>query len=625
MSIKQSRWTLIGISLFLIALTWAVFAQTGNYQFVNYDDPLYVLDNAHVRAGLTWRGIAWAFTHVHSQNWHPLTTMSHMLDCQLFGVNPGAHHLVNVFFHSIAAVLLFILLAQITNSIWASAFVAAVFAIHPLRVESVAWIAERKDVLSGMFFMLTLLAYFRWTRKPTVGRYLAMSILFGCGLMSKPMLITTPIILLLLDYWPLNRFSRAALSKLVIEKIALFALSAGSCVATLWAQNFALGSTQFLPLQWRVTNALFSYFEYVRQMFWPVDLIPFYVHPENRLEIWRLLIAAISLIALTAIVIVRRKQNPYLLVGWLWYLVMLIPVIGIVQVGLQGHADRYTYLPQIGLDIALVWLIWDLTKSCLPRRSASAKAGRAQKIVLSAAAAIVLITLSSLSWKQTTHWRDTEALWRHTLAVTPDSDVAHAGLGGILFVRGQIDESIDHYERALRLRDGNVAAHFGLGRALAAKQKTDAAIFHFQKALSIQPDNIGASNDLGVMFASKGEIRDAIFAWQQSLSFEPDNADAANNIAWARATAADPDLRDGREALELAQRALRSGGENPVALRTLAAAQAENGQFAEAIATCRRGEELAQKSGDRAMAESLHNCAESFRRGEALRGTQVSH
>jgi len=632
-SIKQSRWTLI--SIFLIALTWAVFGQTGNYQFVNYDDPLYVLDNAHVRAGLTWRGIAWAFTHVHSQNWHPLTTMSHMFDCQLFGLNPGAHHLVNVFFHSIAAVLLFILLAQITNSIWASAFVAAVFAIHPLRVESVAWIAERKDVLSGVFFMLTLLAYFRWTRKQTVGRYLAMSILFACGLMSKPMLITTPIILLLLDYWPLNRSQKSEVrsqkssnppwTKLVVEKVPLFVLSIGSCFATLWAQNFALGSTQFLPLQWRVTNALFSYFEYVRQMFWPVDLIPFYVHPENRLEIWRLLIAAISLIALTAIVIVRRKQNPYLLVGWLWYLVMLIPVIGIVQVGLQGHADRYTYLPQIGLDIALVWLIWNLSKSCLPRRSASAKAGRAQKIGLSAAAAIVLITLSSLSWKQTTHWRDTEALWRHTLAVTPDSDVAHAGLGGILFVRGQIDESIDHYERALRLRDGNVAAHFGLGRALAAKQKTDPAIFHFQKALSIQPDNIGASNDLGVMFASKGEIREAISAWQQSLSFDPDNADAANNIGWMRATATDPDLRDGREALELAQRALRSGGENPVALRTLAAAQAENGQFAEAIATCRRGEELAQKNGDRAMAESLHRCAESFRRGEALRGTQVSH
>lgn len=620
MSIKQSRWTFFGISIFLIALTWAVFAQTGRYQFVNYDDPLYVLDNAHVRAGLTWRGIEWAFTHVHSQNWHPLTTISHMLDCQLFGVNPGAHHLVNVFFHSIAAVLLFILLAQITDGpsrtggIWLSGFVAAVFAIHPLRVESVAWIAERKDVLSGVFFMLTLIAYVAYTRKQTVGRYLTMSILYGCGLMSKPMLITTPLILLLLDYWPLDRFARSTASKLLIEKIPLFALSIGSCVATLWAQNFALGSTEFLPLQWRITNAVFSYFEYVRQMFWPVDLIPFYVHPEGRLEMWRFLFAAIVLIALTAIVFIRRRKNPYLIVGWFWYLIMLIPVIGIVQVGLQGHADRYTYLPQIGLEIALVWLIWDLTKSW-----------RQRKIVLSGAGALVVCTLSILSWKQATHWRDTEALWRHTLAVTPDSDVAHAGLGGILFVRGRIDESIDHYESALRLRDGNVAAHFGLGRALAAKQKTDAAIFHFQKALSIQPDYIGASNDLGVLFASKGEIKEAVAAWEQSLSFDPENADAANNIAWVRATAADGDLRDGRKALKLAQIALRAGGENPVVLRTLAAAQAENGEFAEAIATCQQGEELARRSGDSAMVETLRNCAESFRRGEALRGTQVSH
>jgi protein O-mannosyl-transferase len=630
---KQSRWPLIAISILLIALTWAVFAQTGGFQFVNYDDPLYVLDNSHVRAGLSWRGIAWAFTHVHSQNWHPLTTISHMLDCQLFGVNPGAHHLVNVFFHSLTVVLLFILLAQVTNRVWLSAFVASIFAVHPLRVESVAWIAERKDVLSGVFFMLTLLAYAAYTRKQTIGRHLTMSILFACGLMSKPMLITTPFILLLLDYWPLNRGQRtedrgqkrSTIARLIVEKLPLFALSIGSCVATLSAQNFALGSTEFLPLRWRITNAVFSYFEYVRQLFFPVDLIPFYVHPEGRLEMWRLLLAAIILIGATAIAFIRRRQNPYLIVGWLWYLVMLIPVIGIVQVGLQGHADRYTYLPQIGLEIALVWLIWDLTKSCLSRRSDSAKPERAQKIVLAGAGAFVVTTLSILSWKQTTHWRDTEALWRHTLAVTPDSDVAHAGLGGILFVRGQIDESIDHYERALRLRDGNVAAHFGLGRALAAKQKTDAAIFHFQKALGIQPDYVAASNDLGVLFASKGEIKQAVAAWEQSLSFDPDNADAANNIAWVRATVADTDLRNGREALELAQRALRNGGQNPVVLRTLAAAQAENGQFAEATATCQRGEELARRSGDTEMVDSLRNCIESFRRGEALRGIQVSH
>ncbi len=507
-----------------------------------------------------------------------------------------------------------------------------------------AWIAERKDVLSGVFFMLTLITYAAYTRKQSVGRYVTMSILFACGLMSKPMLITTPVILLLLDYWPLNRSQRSAsgseqptarrevrgqkrstITSLVVEKIPLFALSAGSCVMTFWAQNFALGSTQFLPLQWRVTNAIFSYFEYIREMFWPVDLIPFYVHPENRLEIWRLFLAAIILIALTVIAFVRRRQNPYLIVGWLWYLIMLVPVIGIVQVGLQGHADRYTYLPQIGLDIALTWLIWDLTKSCLSRRSDFAKAERAQKFVLNAVAVLVLVTLSILSWKQTTHWRDTENLWRHTLAVTPDNDVAHTGLGGILFVRGQLDESITHYESALRLRDGNVAAHFGLGRALATEQKTDAAIFHFQKALSIQPDYIAASNDLGVMFASKGEIKEAIGAWQQTLSFDPDNADAANNIAWVRATASDADVRDSKEALELVQRALRVGGENPVVLRTLAAAQAEAGQFEESIRTCTRAEEIATKNGDFAMAENLRQCLELFRRGEPLHGTQVSH
>ncbi len=621
---KRARLEVAGVGIFLVVLTWAVFGQTAHHQFINYDDPLYVLDNAHVRAGLTWPGIVWAFTHVHSQNWHPLTTISHMLDCQLFGLHPGAHHAVNVLWHSIVAVMLFVFLRRATGSLWRSAFVAAIFAVHPLRVESVAWIAERKDVLSGVFFVLTLVAYVAYTRKQTLGRYVTMSILFACGLMSKPMLVTMPLILLLLDYWPLGRFEKSKVTKLAIEKIPLFALSAGSIGATLWAQNFALGSTEFLPLKWRIINALFSYFEYVRQLFWPIDLIPFYVHPENRLETWRLVLAVVILICVTAIAIVRRHKNPYLIVGWLWYLIMLVPVIGIVQVGLQGHADRYTYLPHIGLYIALVWLIWDLTK-CLAPRSDSARAERAQKILLSGAGALIVGTFSILSWKQTTLWRDTETLWRHTLTVTPDSDVAHAGLGGILFVRGQIDESIDHYESALRLRDGNMAAHFGLGRALAAKQRTDAAILHFQKALTIQPDFVAASNDLGVLFASKGEIKNAIAAWRQTLSVDPDNADALNNIAWMRATAADAELRDGREALDLAQRAIRSGGENPVVLRTLAAAQAEVGQFGDAVATAERAEGLAQTSGDGAMQENLRGCIELFRRSEALRGTQVSH
>jgi len=619
--------------LFLIAITWAVFGQTLGHQFVNYDDPLYVLENAHVRAGLNWHGVAWAFTHVHSQNWHPLTTVSHMLDCQLFGVQPRWHHFVNVLLHSAGAVLLFLLLEQMTSGpsspqdesvsprrpdrtgdFWASVFVAAVFAIHPLHVESVAWIAERKDVLSGVFFMLTLMSYAHYTCRPSVGRYITMSILFVCGLMSKPMLVTVPFVLLLLDYWPLDRFARSTITKLVAEKIPLFALSVGSCFATLWAQNFALGSTEFLPFKWRITNAIVTYLDYIRQMFWPVDLIPFYVHPENRLEMWRLLVAALILIAITVLALARRRKNPYLIIGWLWYIVMLVPVIGLIQVGLQGRADRYTYLPQVGLYIAIAWCVRDLAKSA-----------PAQKIILGGAAAVVLGGLSILSWKQTSHWRDTESLWSYTLTVTPDSDVAHAGLAGILFVRGQVDDAIQQYESALRLRDGNVAAHYGLARALASERKVDEAIAHYQKALSIQPDNMAASNELGILFASKGEVSNAIAMWRQTLSFDPDNSDAANDLAWVLATSSDAELRAGKEAVELAKRAINSSGENPVVLRTLAAALAENNQFSEATETAERGERMAKASGDSPMAESLRRCVELFRSGQALHSTQVSH
>jgi len=599
----------------LVAITWVIFGQTLGHQFVNYDDLLYVVENQHIRAGLSWHGILWAFTQVHSQNWHPLTSMSHMLDCQLFGLQPGWHHLVNVLLHSAGAVLLFLALQQMTGALWPSTFTAAVFAIHPLHVESVAWIAERKDVLSGVFFMLTLLAYVRYVHEPAIGRYVTMSILFGCGLLSKSMLVTLPIVLLFLDYWPLDRFgnSRSTITKLFAEKIPLFALSIGSCLATLLAQNFALGSTEHLPLKWRITNAIVTYLDYIRQMFWPVDLVPFYIHPENRLPIPYLLVSAIILVAITGIAFARRRKNPYILVGWFWYIVMLTPVIGIIQVGLQGRADRYTYLPQIGLYIALVWLIRDLMKSW-----------RQREIVL-AAATIVLCGLSILSWKQTTHWRDTETLWSHALTITPDSDVAHAGLAGILLVRGQTDAAIWHYERALSLRDGNVAAHYGLAIALAQERKVDPAIAHFQKALSIQPDNIQVSNYLGALFANKGELSSAIAAWRQTLSFDADNADAAGSLAWVLATASDAEFRDGQEAIKLVQRAIRSGGENPIVLRTLAAALAENNRFTDAVEAVKRGERMADAAGDSDMSDNLRRCAELFRHGEQLHSTQVSH
>ena len=594
----------IAICVGLVAITWAVFGQTLHHQFINYDDPLYVLQNPHVRGGVTWESVRWAFTHVHSQNWHPLTSISHMLDCQLFGVEPRWHHFVNVLLHSAGVLLLFLALAQMTKALWPSAFVAAVFAIHPLRVESVAWIAERKDVLSGVFFMLTLVAYARYVRAPSVARYITMSILFACGLMSKPMLVTVPIVLLLLDYWPL---ARSTSTKLLIEKIPLFALSILSIVATLLAQNFALGSTEMLPLKWRVTNAIVSYFDYIWQMFWPRDLIPFYLHPEGRLEMWRLLLATAILIFIFVIIFLRRRRkNPYLVVGWLWYLVMLVPVIGVIQVGLQGRADRYTYLPQIGLYIALTWLVFDLTASW-----------RNREFVLAPAAVAVVVTLSILSWKQTTHWRDTESLWSYTLSVTPDSDVAHTGLAGILFVQGRVDEAIEHYRRAIEMRSGNSGAQHGLATALAQQRKVDEAIEHYKKALELQPDNIEASNDLALLFVHRGDYADAIAQWQNSLRYEPDDGNALNNLAWALATCTDAQLRDPPKAIELAQRANRLANDaNPIVLRTLAVAYAANRQFDEAMATAERGARLAEASGNDSLAADLRRYIDMFKRGQ---------
>src|SRR5438477_10818086 len=361
MLISSRTTRLVAIYLGLAGLVALAFLQTAHFNFVHYDDGSYVFDNANILAGMTWRGIAWAFTHVHSQNWHPLTSISHMIDCQLFSLNAGAHHLVNVGLQTMAALLLVTFLWQSTNALWASAISAAIFAIHPLRVESVAWISERKDLLSGVFFMLTLLAYARYVRGSTWQRMAVVAVCFAFGLMSKPMLVTTPIVLLLLDFWPFDRFKKQRFWKLILEKVPLVILSVGSCAATLIAQQVAIGSTESLPLASRIDNALVTYVNYLRQMFWPVDLVPFYIHPEWRLASWEIIGAIILLAGITAALFLFRRKLPFLLVGWLWYIVMLIPVIGIIQVGLQARADRYTYLPQIGVIIAVVWVIRDLT------------------------------------------------------------------------------------------------------------------------------------------------------------------------------------------------------------------------------------------------------------------------
>ncbi len=357
-----SRAIILGVSIFLMAITWLVFGETLRHPSINFDDQEYVFENPKINTGLTSTGVLWAFTHSHAENWHPLTSISHMLDCQLFGLEAGWHHFTNVLLHTIAVILLFLVFREMTGALWRSAFVAAVFAIHPLRVESVAWIAERKDVLSGVFFMLTLGAYVRYVREPSSIRYLIVAVLFGLGLMTKSMLVTLPFVLLVLDYWPLGRFAhvspaepkakngfarwwghRSIPTRLILEKIPLIALSAASSIITLFAQKRAAISVESLPLVWRMKNAFVSYVAYVWQMVCPIRLALVYPHPEYRLSLWGVALAIAFLTGVTAVVVAFRRKHPYLITGWLWYVGMLVPVIGIVQVGAQARADRYTY------------------------------------------------------------------------------------------------------------------------------------------------------------------------------------------------------------------------------------------------------------------------------------------
>src|SRR5438094_8510618 len=448
----RSRSITIVIYLCLAGISLAVFSQTIRYDFVNFDDDIYVYNAPAIQAGLTIKGIALAFTSPHARNWHPLATISHMLDCQLYGLKAGGHHATNIVLHIIAVLLLFRVLRQMTGAVWKSVVVAALFAVHPLQVESVAWVSERKDVLSAVFFLLMLDAYVRYARAASITRYLAVAVLFAAGLMSKPMLVSAPVVLLLLDYWPLRRFEqpsstkekakilqsdhqRRVIRRLFLEKIPLLVLSAASCVITFVVQKRATGAIPPLPFPWRLQNAFASYVIYVWKTLWPTRLAVFYPHPDNTLAIWEVILAIGFLLAVTVAAIVFRRERPYLFTGWFWYLGMLVPVIGLVQVGEQAYADRYTYLPHIGLFLVLAWSVADLSARCRLRRRFAA-----------AVAVTVIIAFASCALMQTTYWRDSETLWTHTLAVTSNNDIAHNNLGYLCVERGEQSKAISHCE-----------------------------------------------------------------------------------------------------------------------------------------------------------------------------------
>ena len=524
----DDRWTVPGVCIILTAFVFVVFGQTYRFQFVNYDDDHHVYANPAVTGGLTFAGIAKVFRHSNNDYWHPLDFVSHMIDCQLFGLNPAGHHLTNVLLHAVTAILLFLVLRQMTGALWRSAFVAAVFAIHPLRVESVAWVSERKDMLSGMFCMLTIWAYVRYARGPwSPARYGLVLLLFALGLMSKPTLMALPFLLLLLDYWPLGRFagektSSAILTRLVVEKIPLLILSFCSCLEAFTGNSRAFTASGNISHGLQIANALSSYMVYLQQTFWPANLAVLYPFPGNGVPFGRLCSALVLLVLISSGVFLARKKYPYLLVGWFWYLGMLVPMIGFVQAGAYAHADRYTYLPQIGLCLLVAWAAKDL-----------ASTWRYGRQVLVGATVALVVTLAVCSWRQTSYWRDSETLWRHTLACTSDNLIAHNNLGLALLQKGAVDEAISHFQKALQINPDDAKTRNNLGNALLKKGAVDEAIVYYQKALQINPDDAEAHYNLGLALFQKGAVDEAISHFQEALEINPGYAEADNNLGGA--------------------------------------------------------------------------------------------
>jgi protein O-mannosyl-transferase len=538
----------------LAAIVFLVFGQTLGHEFINYDDQEYVYENPKITGGLSLDGIQWAFTHVHAGNWHPLTTISHQLDCQLYGVQPWGHHLTNVLLHVLAAVFLFLALRELTGALWSSAVVAAVFAIHPLRVESVAWIAERKDVLSGVFFMLTLWAYARYARsiRFSFGRYATVVVLFALGLMCKPSLVTLPFVLLLLDYWPLRRVAtwsltskvrrsahdrsgsrrgeisssgelpaRKPIGYLLVEKWPLFVLSAVSCVATLAAQKQAVATVSQLAFEERVGNAIVSYVVYLGQMIWPVGLAVVYPYTARGLNIAPVLLALLLLLMISVVFIVWRRQFPFLVIGWLWFLGVLIPMIGIVQVGIQMRADRYTYLAQIGLYLLLTWGAVEL----LNKR-------RHGRDVLIAVAVLIITGLTAESYVQASYWQNSEKLWNRVLANTHDNSIAQNNLGLALKEKGHVDDAIGHFRKAIENCTNCSGVYNNLANAFVAKGDWMEAITWYRATIrsASQPDARN-NNNLGIALARTGKPDEALAQFREAVGIDEDFPDAHYNLA----------------------------------------------------------------------------------------------
>ena len=508
----------IAVSVAIAVLITVVYAQARHFEFVYLDDAEYVVENANVLRGVTWDGIKWAFTTGAAGNWHPLTWISHMLDIELYGLRAGGHHVTSVILHIANSLLLFGAVYRMTSGLGKSAVVAALFAVHPLHVESVAWIAERKDVLSTLFWILTVHAYISYVGNPNRKRQLLVTCAFALGLMSKPMLVTLPFTLLLLDYWPLMRITRENLAHLsswiplVREKIPLFILSAVSIAVTIRVQRSAGAVVAMgqLPFVTRFGNSIVSYAAYLRDLLWPANLAAFYPFHEPALS--SVAVAALVMVAITVFVMREGPRHPYLLVGWAWFVGTLIPTIGLVQVGDQARADRYTYVPAIGLFMIVVWGISELTSSW--------RFARATRAIL---ATIVLTACAAVSLRQVGYWRDNISLFTRAIAVTSGNYRAEALLGVALSVKGRYEEAIRHYNTSLKILPGNAETHSNLGSALVDLGRKEEALHEFSEAVRFKPSSPIFHYNLAVMLNEKGRTREAIDELRTSVRLDPGN------------------------------------------------------------------------------------------------------
>jgi Flp pilus assembly protein TadD len=523
----------------LAAAVIPAYSPVFHNSFVGYDDSEYVTENVHVNTGMNWENTAWAFTAAHSSNWHPLTWLSHALDWSLFGGWAGGHHLTSLLLHVANTILLFLWLSGATGSMGRSAFVALVFGLHPVHVESAAWVAERKDVLSTLFGLLALLAYGAYAKRPAIGRYLLVAGLFACGLLAKQMLVTLPVLLVLLDWWPLGRLSPVVRwPRLLIEKLPLLALSALAGAAALWAQRAggSISGAARLPIALRFSNAAVSYWRYIGKTFWPVHLSAFYPFPGHGIALWSVAASMLALAAVSWAVVAYRKRHPWLVVGWFWYVLTLLPVIGVVQVGMQSMADRYLYVPMVGLAIALTWEI----------------ASRAKGPVLPVAAGVALTACAILTWRQVHVWQDGVTLFTHAIEVTQDNFVAHDNLGVELDRRGEYEAALAEYRETLRIKPGDIhgetnyaQANFAKGERLFNGGKPDEALAAFHEGLQYRPGNALAHTFAGLILTEKHQLAPAIREFHEALAIDPALARAQMGLgvalSWSgRALEAEP-------------------------------------------------------------------------------------